>query len=60
MHHWQSYVPVHVLPLTGPGESVIVLHGPKLVIMGSNFRLLKTVYLLSMQGKVSKLFAIYF
>lgn len=42
------------------GDSVIVIHAPKLVITNQNFRLLKTVYPSNMQDEVSKLFAIYF
>lgn len=41
------------------GDVLIVSHGPKLPTTVVNFRLLKIVYPLNMQGKVNKLFAIY-
>lgn len=49
--------------LTSPqwdlGGSLIVSHGPKLPTTVCNFRLLKIVHPLNMQGEVNKLFAIY-
>lgn len=48
MHHWQSHV-WHIYFFSQDlGDSVIVIHGPLLVIMGRNFRLLKIVYPLNM------------
>ena len=37
------------------GDSVIASHGPKLPTMVCNFRLLKIVYALNVQGKVNNL-----